>query len=77
MTTSTTWTGNPPDDHPTLLHLPAWFGVPEQVLLPLPAEAYEVREKQREWYEVRERDTGRLIYSGLGPVSVAVSPAPF
>lgn len=53
MTTSTTWTGNPPDDHPTLLRLPAWFGVPEQVLSPLPADAPEIREKQPEWFEVQ------------------------
>ncbi|AVS67878.1 hypothetical protein C8245_21360 [Paracidovorax avenae] len=77
MTTSITWTGNPPDGHPTLLHLPAWFGVPEQVLLPLPADAYEVRERHPEWFEVRVRATEQLVYSGLGPIAVAVSRAPF
>lgn len=77
MTSSTRWLGNPPNDHPTLLHLPAWFGVPEQVLLPLPVDGYVIKERQPEWFEVRERATDRLVYSGLGPVSVAASPAPF
>lgn len=70
-------TGNTPDNHPTLLMFPPWFGVREEQVLPLPADAYEIRERHPEWFEVRERATDRLIYSGLGPVSVIVSRAPF
>ncbi len=77
MTHPSLSTGNEPDGHPTLLRLPPWFGVPEELVLPLPADAYEIRERQREWFEVRERATEKLIYSGLGPVAVVVSPAPF
>lgn len=77
MTTLSRWTGNEPDGHPTLLMFPPWFGVREEQVLPLPADAYEIRERQPEWFEVRERDTDKLIYSGLGPVSVIVSRAPF
>jgi len=51
--------------------------VPEQVLLPLPVDGYVIKERHPEWFEVRERATDKLIYSGLGPVAVAVSRAPF
>lgn len=77
MTTPPISTGNTPEGHPTLLMFPPWFGVREELVLPLPADAYEIKERQREWFEVRERATDRLIYSGLGPVSVIVSRAPF
>ena len=77
MTLPSLSTGNEPDGHPTLLMFPPWFGVREEAVLPLPVDAYEIREKQREWFEVREKATEKLIYSGIGPVSVIVSRAPF
>jgi len=46
-------------------------------ILPLPAREYELRQVHPDWFEVRERASGALIWSGLGPASVAVSPAPF
>lgn len=64
--------------HPTLLNMPTWgFSIPSTEILPLPADAYEVRQVQPDWFEVRERESDRLIWSGIGPVSVEVSPAPF
>ena len=77
MNTSRISTGNTPEGHPTLLRFPPWFGVREEQVLPLPADAYEIRERQPEWFEVRVRATEALIYSGLGPVEVIVSRAPF
>lgn len=77
MTLPSLSTGNEPDGHPTLLMFPPWFGVREEAVLPLPADEYEIRERHPEWFEVRERATEKLIYSGLGPVAVVVSPAPF
>ncbi len=73
-----TLTMNQPPDHPTLLNMPYWcWRVPSVMVLPLPADAYELREVQPDWFEVRERCTARLIWSGLGPASITVSPAPF
>jgi len=67
-----------PADHPTLLTMPSWgWREPSVVTLPLPADAYELREARPDWFEVRERASSRLIWSGLGPASVSVSPAPF
>lgn len=65
------------NDHPTLLNMPPWIGWPEVRILPLPVEAYVVRQKAPDWFEVRERDSGEMIYSGIGPVEVVRSPAPF
>lgn len=64
--------------HPTLLTMPSWcWPGPCVVALPRSAADYELRQIQAEWFEVRERDTRALIWSGIGPVSVTVSPAPF
>ncbi|MDH4417693.1 MAG: hypothetical protein QE485_10745 [Acidovorax sp.] len=64
-------------DHPTLLRLPAWFGFPEERALPLAPDAYALKEVSPDWWEVRTTASGELIYSGLGPVQVERSPAPF
>ncbi len=69
---------NCPPDHPTLLTMPSWGGpCPSVAILPLPANQYELRQVQPDWFEVRERASGSLIWSGLGPASVTVSQAPF
>ena len=69
---------NNPADHPTLLTMPPWGWVgPSVAILPLPADAYEMRELQPDWFEVRERASGSLIWSGIGPASISVSAAPF
>lgn len=69
---------NNPADHPTLLTMPSWDWVgPSVAILPLPADAYELREVHADWFEVRERASAKLIWSGIGPVSISVSPAPF
>ncbi len=69
---------NNPPGHPTLLTMPPWDWMgPSVTILPLPADAYELREVQPDWFEVRERASAKLIWSGLGPASVSVSPAPF
>ena len=69
---------NFPPDHPTLLNMPEWgFRIPSTIILPLPALSYEVRQVHPDWFEVRERLSDKLIWSGIGPVSVEVSRAPF
>lgn len=68
---------NTPPGHPTLLRMPPWFGMVEERVLPLPAAEYELRQVHQDWFEVRERASGSLIWSGLGPASVTVSQAPF
>ena len=60
-----------------LLCMPPWFGWQEIRALPLPADAYVIREKAPDWFEVRLRDGGEMIYSGIGPVEVLRSPAPY
>lgn len=66
-----------PMNHPTLLRIPTWYGgLPDEVVLPLPCIAYEVRhEADRSVVTVIE--TGECVYCGIGPAEVAVSPAPF
>ncbi|GAA6121490.1 hypothetical protein [Acidovorax sp. FG27] len=69
---------NTPPGHPTLLTMPSWGGPCACVeILPLPAAEYELRQVLPDWFEVRERSSGSLIWSGLGPASVTVSQAPF
>ena len=58
--------------------MPDWgFPISSVEILPLPADAYEVRQVHPDWFEVRERESNNLIWSGIGPVSVEVSNAPF
>ncbi|MGV3679654.1 MAG: hypothetical protein ACO1PM_08010 [Acidovorax sp.] len=54
--------------HPTILRLPQWFGVPEQIELPLPAGEYQLREVQPDWWHVVATPTGQTVYTGLGPI---------
>jgi len=69
---------NNPPGHPTLLTMPPWqWPSASVVILPLAADEYELREVRPDWIEVRQRASGKLIWSGLGPASVTVSPAPF
>lgn len=68
---------NKPSDHPTLLRMPPWLGIVEERILPLPADAYRVDQVGRDWFAVVEVPTGARVYSGLGPVEVVVSRAPF
>jgi hypothetical protein len=46
-------------------------------ILLLPVDAYVIRQKAPDWFEVRVRDNNDLVYSGIGPVEVVRSPAPF
>ncbi|SDZ49000.1 hypothetical protein [Delftia lacustris] len=62
--------------YPTLLTMPRWFGMPEVKILPGLPEHYSIDEVQPGWFVVTDLD-GDRIYSGLGPVSVESSPAPF
>lgn len=66
-----------PDWHPTLLRMPSWLGYTEERELPLVADAYEVSKVSDDWWQVKIRRTGETIYSGIGPVEVFRSPAPF
>lgn len=66
-----------PDPHPTLLRMPPWLGYPEERELPQPPEAYTVQQLAADWWAVVESTTGEWIYTGLGPVEVVRSPAPF
>jgi len=63
--------------HPTLLRLPPRRDFHWETLLPLRPADYVVRQRGDDWFEVRVRATGQLVYSGRGPVAVVVSPAPF
>lgn len=64
-------------NHPTLLQLPPWFGFPEERKLPLEPDAYALKEVHPDWWEVRTTGSNELIYSGLGPIEILRSPAPF
>ncbi len=69
---------NHPLGHPTLLTMPSWGGPCASVaILPRAADEYELRQVREDWFEVRERANGALIWSGLGPASIEVSRAPF
>lgn len=61
---------------PTLLTMPRWFGMPEVKVLPGLPEHYFIEEVLPDWFVVTDLD-GDRVYSGLGPVSVEKSPAPF
>jgi hypothetical protein len=56
--------------HPTILRLPEWFGEPEQILLPLPAADYLVQQVHSDWWHVVAKQSGKSIYSGVGPISL-------
>lgn len=63
--------------HPTLLRLPPRRDFNWEVVLPLRPVDYVVRQRDAAWFEVRVRANEVLIYSGLDPVEVVGSPAPF
>lgn len=64
-------------DAPTLLRMPSWLGlgVHEERELQLPPVDYKVTPGDR--WTVTLLKTGETIYSGVGPVEVLRSPAPF
>lgn len=61
---------------PTLLTMPRWFGTPEVKVLPGRPEHYFINEVFPDWFVVRDLD-GERVYSGLGPLSIERSQAPF
>lgn len=61
---------------PTLLTMPSWFGKPEVKVLPGLPQHYSIEEVLPDWFVVTDLD-GYRVYSGLGPVSVEQSRAPF
>ncbi len=68
---------NTPSDHPTLLLYPTWYGgPPDEIVLPLPATAYEVTH-QGDRSTVIATATNKVVYHGIGPAEVIVSRAPF
>lgn len=63
-------------EHPTLIRFPAMRYV--ELLLDGKPEDYEVVSYGLgDIARVVKKDTGEVIYSGPGPVTVYVSPAPF
>jgi len=56
--------------------MPRSFGLPEVKILPGLPEHYFIDEVLPDWFVVTDLD-GDRVYSGLGPVSVEKSPAPF
>lgn len=62
--------------YPTLLTMPRWFGISAVKILPGLPEHYFINEVEPGWFVVTDLDDDR-IYSGLGPVSVERSNAPF
>jgi len=75
-----------PFDHPTLLRTPTWYGgPPDETKLPLPAAEYEVEHflfkrvsgSDDPRSTVKVRASGEVVYQGIGPAEVLVSPAPF
>ena len=65
-------------EHPTLLRIPAWYSpkAQEEVLLPQPPEDYDVRQVGDRW-QVTIGGTAEVVYSGIGPVEIIRSAAPF
>lgn len=62
--------------YPTLLRMPPWLGFPEERVLPHPPQAYRVQQEQTDWFRVLG-PSGEEVYTGIGPVEVVASPAPF
>lgn len=64
--------------YPTLLRYPTWYGgTPDEMVLPLEPTAYSVEQTGPDRWKVAVRHTGEVLYHGIGPVDVVVSPAPF
>lgn len=66
-----------PADHPTLLRMPPWLGYPEERELPLEPEAYTITQLAPDWWAVTARGEDKPIYTGLGPIEITRSVAPF
>ncbi|KZK31502.1 hypothetical protein A4F85_01835 [Delftia sp. GW456-R20] len=64
------------EEFPTLLTMPRWFGTPEVKVMPGKPEDYFIEQLHPDWFLVYDSD-GDLVYSGVGPVSVQQSNAPF
>jgi len=64
--------------HPALLRMPTWYSQTafEEMLLSLPLHAYVVT-TTGDRVRVTERESGQLVYAGIGPVEIIESPAPF
>jgi hypothetical protein len=62
---------------PTLLRMPSWLGlgIHEELELPLDPGDYKVTPGER--WTVTSLKNGETVYSGIGPVEVVRSPAPF
>ncbi len=62
---------------PTLLRMPSWLGlgIHEERELPLEPGNYKVTPGDR--WTVTSLKTGETVYSGIGPVEVVRSAAPF
>jgi hypothetical protein len=58
--------------------MPSWLGlgIHEERELPLPPGAYKVTPGDDRW-TVSCLKTGETVYSGIGPVEVIRSPAPY
>ena len=64
------------EEFPTLLTMPRWFGTPEVKVMPGKPEDYFIEQLHPDWFQVIDSD-GDVVYSGVGPVSVCQSNAPF
>ncbi|MBD9582946.1 MULTISPECIES: hypothetical protein [Delftia] len=64
------------EEFPTLLTMPRWFGTPEVKVMPGKPEDYFIEQLHPDWFLVYDSD-GDMVYSGVGPVSVQQSNAPF
>ncbi len=64
--------------HPTLLKIPSWYSrdACDEIPLPMRPKEYKII-PAGSCVRVIERETGQLIYAGMGPVEVIESPAPF
>lgn len=64
-------------DAPTLLRMPSWLGlgIHEERELPLAPGDYKVTPGER--WTVTLLKTGETVYSGVGPVEIIRSSAPF
>ena len=62
--------------HLTLLRLPSWLGpaLTEEIRLDLAPECY-VLSTRGERVRIVERDSGQLVYAGIGPVEIVAADA--
>lgn len=61
----------------SILQMPSWLGYTEERELPLEASAYVIEQTRPDWWDVKERDSGAVVYSGIGPVRVVPPSLPF